>query len=261
VVTALEFALYPVDDVYAGALFFPFERAAEVLQAWREWTASVPEELTSEGRLLQLPPLDVIPEPFRGRSFAVVAAAYLGTQAAGSELLGPLRELAPQIDTFAPVPTAAVLALHMDPPDPMPYLTGDVMLRDLPPTAIDELMSVAGPGSGSPLLSVELRHLGGAAALPQPGHGALPALDGSVLVAAVGLTADPQSRAAGVTQLARISEALEPYRAEHRFYNVVETEVDPSAFFDRQSLDRLRRVKEKYDPGNLFRANHEIGRR
>jgi Berberine and berberine like len=39
----------------------------------------------------------------------------------------------------------------------------------------------------------------------------------------------------------------------------VEAEVDPSAFFDRQSLDRLRRVKEKYDPGNLFRANHEIG--
>jgi hypothetical protein len=245
--------------VYAGALFFPFERAAEVLHAWREWMASVPEELTSEARLLQLPPLEQIPEPFRGRSFTVVAASYLGTQAAGSELLGPLRKLAPQMDTFGMVPPAALQALHMDPPDPTPFVTGDVMLRDLPPTAIDELMPVAGPGSGSPVLSVELRHLGGAAARSQPGYGALPALDGSVLVIAVGLAPDPQSEAASVTQFAKISGALEPYRAGHRFYNVVDTEVDPSAFFDPQSLDRLRRVKEKYDPGNLFRANHEIG--
>jgi hypothetical protein len=260
VVTALEFALYPVDEVYAGALFFPFERAAEVLHAWREWTASAPEEVTSQARLLQLPPLESIPEPFRGGSFAVVSAAYLGTQAAGSQLLGPLRELAPQLDTFATVPPAALAALHMDPPDPPPYLSGDAMLGDLPPVAIDELMSVAGPGSGSPLLSVELSHLGGAAARPRPGHGALPALDGSVLVVSVGVTPDPQTKAATIAQVAKISRALEPYRAAHRYYNAVETEADPSAFFDRHSLDRLRRVKEKYDPGDLFRANHEIAR-
>ena len=35
IVTAIEFALYPVPEVYAGVLFFPFERAAEVLKAWR----------------------------------------------------------------------------------------------------------------------------------------------------------------------------------------------------------------------------------
>ena len=261
VVTALEFALHPVDEVYAGALFFPFERAAEVLHAWREWTASVPEELTSVGRLLQFPPLELIPEPFRGRSFAVVEAAYLGTGAAGSQLLGPLRRLEPQMDTFAVVPPAALPALHMDPPDPVPYVAGDVMLGDLPPPAIDELVSVAGPGSGSPLLSVELRHLGGAVARPQPGHGALPALDGSMVVASVGFAPDPQSGAASAAQLAKISGALEPYQAGHRYYNVVETQVDPSAFFDSQSLDRLRRVKQEYDPGNLFRASHEIGPR
>jgi len=261
VVTALEFALYPVDEVYAGALFFPFERAAEVLHAWREWTASAPEELTSVGRLLQFPPAELIPEPFRGGSFAVVEAVYLGTHAAGSQLLGPLRRLGPQLDTFAVVPPAAVLALHMDPPDPVPYVGGDAMLGDLPPAAIDELVAVAGPGSGSPLLSVELRHLGGAAARPQPGSGALPALDGSVAIYSVGVAPDLQSGAASAGQLAKISEALAPYRGGHRYYNIVETPVDPSAFFDRQSLDRLRLVKAEYDPGNLFRASHEIGPR
>ena len=39
VVTALEFDLYPVSEVYAGVLFFPYERSSEVLHAWREWTA------------------------------------------------------------------------------------------------------------------------------------------------------------------------------------------------------------------------------
>ena len=47
VVTALEMRLYPVGDLYAGSLFFPIARAAEVLHAWREWTDTVPDEVSS----------------------------------------------------------------------------------------------------------------------------------------------------------------------------------------------------------------------
>jgi len=82
-----------------------------------------------------------------------------------------------------------------------------------------------------------------------------------VLVVSAGFAPDPQSGAASAAQLAKISGALAPYRAGHRYYNFVETQVDPSAFFDSHSLDRLRRVKQEYDPGNLFRASHEIGLR
>src|SRR5690606_6957591 len=46
-VTAIEFRLYPLTHVFAGSLFFDYERSAEVFRAWREWTAGVPEELTS----------------------------------------------------------------------------------------------------------------------------------------------------------------------------------------------------------------------
>ena len=38
VVTAMEIALYPVPELYAGAMWWPWERAAEVMHAWREWT-------------------------------------------------------------------------------------------------------------------------------------------------------------------------------------------------------------------------------
>ena len=104
-VTAIEFDLIPLSELYAGALFFPFERSAEVLNAFREWTANgLPEEITSIGRTLQLPDLEIIPEIVRGKSFSIVEAAYLGDEAQGAELLEPLRELGPVMDTFAMVP-------------------------------------------------------------------------------------------------------------------------------------------------------------
>jgi len=74
-VTALEITLYPVRELYAGVLFFPIERSAEVLHAWRDWTDTVPDELTSIGRILRVPPLPELPEP------------YLGDAASGNELL------------------------------------------------------------------------------------------------------------------------------------------------------------------------------
>ena len=77
VVTAMEIALYPADELYAGWLIFPIERAAEVLPAWREWVRDVPDEVTSVGRFLQVPPLPEIPEPVRGRRLVVVEATML----------------------------------------------------------------------------------------------------------------------------------------------------------------------------------------
>ena len=52
-VTALELELYPISEIYAGALFWPIERAAEILNAWREWIDTVPDECESLGRMLQ----------------------------------------------------------------------------------------------------------------------------------------------------------------------------------------------------------------
>jgi FAD/FMN-containing dehydrogenase len=86
VVTALEMALYPVAELYAGALFFPIERSSEVLHAWREWTDTVPDDLTSVGRILRLPPAVEVPKHLRGRSFVLVEAAYAGSASAGVEL-------------------------------------------------------------------------------------------------------------------------------------------------------------------------------
>jgi hypothetical protein len=70
VVTALEMTLYLVAELHACTPFFPIERGADVLHAWRRWTDTVPDEVTSIGRLLRLPPLPKAPELLRGRAFA-----------------------------------------------------------------------------------------------------------------------------------------------------------------------------------------------
>jgi FAD/FMN-containing dehydrogenase len=102
VVTAFEFDLLPLREIFAGALLFPPEQASEVLQGWREWTAGMPEEMTSVGRLMNFPPVPEVPDPLRGESFAVLEAVYCGDPADGEGLVAPLRELGNAvIDTLA----------------------------------------------------------------------------------------------------------------------------------------------------------------
>jgi FAD/FMN-containing dehydrogenase len=134
VVTALEMRLYPVPDVFAGALFFPIERSAEVLHAWRDWTDTVPDEVTSVGRILRVPPLPEVPEVLRGGAFAVVEAACLTDGTRGTDLVQPLRALGPQIDTFATIPATELQHLHMDPEPPVPIVGTGALLADAPQT-------------------------------------------------------------------------------------------------------------------------------
>jgi len=65
VITALELALHPAEDLYAGALFFSPDRAAEVLHAWRDWTATAPAEMTSVARLMRFADRHDVPELVR----------------------------------------------------------------------------------------------------------------------------------------------------------------------------------------------------
>jgi FAD/FMN-containing dehydrogenase len=259
IVTALEFELYPISEVYAGVLFFPFERASEVLHAWREWIATVPEEVTSVGRLLQFPPLPEVPEPIRGQSFVVVEAVVLGDEQEGAEHLRPIRELGPVMDTFAMVPPVGLAELHMDPPNPVPYTGGaGMLLGALPPAAIDRFVDAVGPGSGSTLVSSEIRHVGGAAGRTAPHHGALGALGGAFLTFGVGIVLDEESYRGSREYVARMSEALAPYDTGRQYLNFVEDHADPANFYSPDAYGRLRAVKAAVDPEEIFRANHPI---
>lgn len=258
VVTALEFDLLPLREIFAGALFFPAEQASEVLHGWREWTSGVPEEMTSVGRLLNFPPIPEIPEPFRGKSFAVLEAIYCGDPADGEELVAPLRELGTVgMDTMAVQPPAGIAELHMDPPDPVPYASTSMLTDELPAAAIDSVLEAVGPGSGSQLLVVDLRHGAGALSRAPEGAGALTSLPGSFLAFGVGFVPVPEAMAPTRAWLAAFKASLEPYVAGHQL-NFVEETFDITRIFPPDVLGRLREVKQRYDPENLFHSNHPV---
>jgi FAD/FMN-containing dehydrogenase len=258
IVTAIELELYPVSEVYAGMLAFPWERSHEVLRAWREWTRTAPEEISTAARILQVPPLPEIPEPVRGRGLVVIDGAYLGDEVDGAELLAPLRALGPEIDTFAMMPPAGLLAIHMDPPGPVPA-TGDGALLDVVPAeAIDALVHAAGPGSGSPLLGVELRHLGGAIARAGEGHGAVATLEGDFAFFAVGMAADAESAEAVNAHVDLVKTALCEWDAGRRYLNFTERPIDTRRAYSAAAYRRLQAIKTLVDPSDMFRANHPI---
>jgi FAD/FMN-containing dehydrogenase len=258
VVTAIEFVLYPAPEVYAGALLWPWERAAEVLGRYVAWCRTAPDAISTSARLLQVPPLPDVPEAVRGRRFVAIDGAYLGDTAAAAEALAPLRALEPEIDMFAPIPAAALSHIHMDPEQPVPCVGDGMILDDLTPAAIEALVAVAGPGSGSPLLSVELRQLGGALSVPPAEHGALAKVDGAFAFFAVGMAMDAASGAAVAAHVERVAEAMGPWDAGRRYLNFTERPSEPGAFFSEATLRRLRAVKRDVDPSDVFRANHPV---
>src|ERR687896_1615797 len=257
VVTAIEFAVYPVEDLYAGVMFFPFERAGEVLHGWTELVPTLPDEMMTWAKLMQFPDAPDVPEPVRGGSFTVIFGAFLGSEGEGRALLRPVRDLGAAMDTFAVVAPAALGEMAMDPPDPLPFVSTTALLSDLPSAGVDELVSAAGPGSGSPLAMVELRHMGGALARRSAGAGARATLPGSLAMLSLGVAEDETSAATARTYLESVERAVLPYRTGD-YPNFVMEPADASSFFDTETWARLRQVKTLYEPSDLFKGNHHI---
>jgi hypothetical protein len=131
------------------------------------------------------------------------------------------------------------------------------MLTDVDDELIDALVDRT---VGSPLVSVELRHLGGAVARARPEHGALPAFYSPYLVFAVGITPGPEALEAVEASSKALRQALAPWESEHTYMNFAETSRNARTLFTETSYARLRRIKAKVDPGNVIRSNHELSK-
>ena len=259
VVTALELHLVPVKGVYAGILWWPIDRGRDVLHTWAELTRNQPpDELTTVGRYLQLPPLPTIPEPVRGKSFVVIEVIYLGEPEQADELLGPLRALKPIMDTIQPTPTTALSHLHMDPEHPVPGTGDGMLLQTLPPEAVEELVRTTGSGSSSPLLSVEVRQLGGELRRTRPENGALAAIDAGYALYAVGIAPTPEAATAVAAHIDVVKDAMTPWASEQMYLNFAETRRDPHSLWTEHAYNRLRRIKATADPNDLIRSNHPL---
>jgi hypothetical protein len=256
VVVALEIGLLPIGDVVAGMLLWDLSHGPEVLRAWAAWTATAPETATTSLRFMRFPPMPELPPFLSGRSLVIIDGAVLEDDARAAEVLAPLRALQPEMDTFGRIPVEGMLAVHMDPPQPTPAVSDHALLTGLPEAAIEAMIAAAGPGVASPLLSAELRHLGGALAVPQ--DGALDRLDAAYALFAVAAAPTPELAAAGIAGAAAIVEALRPWASPRAFLNFAERSIDVSTAFDAATWQRLREVRASFDPSGVWAAAHPV---
>jgi hypothetical protein len=136
------------------------------------------------------------------------------------------------------------------------------MLRDFPAEAAEALLAVAGPDAESELSLVEVRRLGGAMEGPPAVPNAIPGREAGWSVLGIG-GGDADKAALFQEQLNTLVDALAPWTLDERMPNLLgawegATPQALRAIYGSERYDRLAAVKERYDPRNLFRMNHNI---
>jgi FAD binding domain len=260
IVVTLHVDLLPIAEVYAGALLFPAAIGAPGVRAYRDWAATVPDEVTSIVRFLTPPPIPDVPEPLRGTPLLTIDATCIGSREQGEAAIAPLRASlgSPIMDTFAWMPAAGLSRIHMDPENPVPGIGEGGLVGELTDEAIDAFVGVAGLDSGSPLLLSELRHLGGALGRPDPDGGALSHLDAGFAMYSVGMLMAPELGEAIRGHLKRIEGAMRPWAATGAYYNFTESPCDVDAILPPDVCARLAEVKRRWDPESRIVANHAV---
>jgi FAD/FMN-containing dehydrogenase len=260
VVTSLELELIPLGEVFAGSLLWPIEQASELVHAYREWISTVPDTLTSTVRLMRFPALPELPEPLRGRTLVSITLAFTGSEAEGNALVAPLRAVAaPYLDTLATVPASALGEISGDPPGPLPGIGNALLLASFPAEVADAFVELAGPGVDTPLIQLEIRHLGGALAHPSGDPGAAGAVSAEVLVYGVGMPVSAEVGTAIERALAAVEERLTPWIATPRtLLTFDERALGLRALFPPAVADRLANIIAAYDPDGRFVANQTV---
>ncbi|MET7462463.1 FAD-binding oxidoreductase [Nonomuraea sp. NPDC005501] len=242
VVTALELSLHPAPHLYGGRTLWDGEHAPAVIDAYRRITAAAPDTLTAWLDLLHFP---------GSAPMVAVDATYIGDESEARDLLAPLDGLPqPLSDSRRVMSVAELGSITAEPTDPGAGSSRGELLTDLDDTAVKTLLAEP----IAPLLSVQIRHLGGALAGPSDSpHGPLAEPYALYLF---GIPADPATAAAVTARQRGLAGSLPVSgRKPYTFLNPGETAADA---FTPAALARLRGVKRHHDPHNVFRSNFPV---
>jgi len=255
IVTSVEIELPEIVEFYGGALYFDGADAAAVLRYWQQWSAELPESVTTSVALLQLPDMPEVPPPLAGRFTVAVRYVAVGDLAEGQRLLEPMRAVAtPVLDAINVLPYAAIGAVHADPPTPMPVYENHALLGELPAEAVESLLAVAGPDTGSLQAIVELRQLGGALARPGAHRSAFCHRDAAFSLTVIGAPV-PELVDAVRAHGAAVVNSLETWSTGGQFPNFAPA-TDPDRLarcYDEDTLYWLAALGERYDPAGVLR--------
>lgn len=260
IVTAVEIDLLPIPEFYGGAVYFDGDDAASVLHSWRGWSAGLPETVNTSIAVQQLPPLPGVPAPLAGRMTVAVRYTAVGDFAEAQRLLAPMRAVAtPVMDTVGVLPYAAIGAVHADPVDPMPVNEDQALLTELPAEAVDALLAVAGPASGSPQVLVELRLLGGALAR-EPQHRSAFCHRGAAFALTVIGAPMPENAAMVVEHARAVTAAVAPWATGGQMPNFAPSydPARPSRVYTPDTLHWLAALADRYDPFRVLATGQVV---
>jgi hypothetical protein len=258
VATSIEVQLFPVSELYGGGLFFDAALVPDILDAYRSWTATVPNEMTSSIALVPFPDVSRLPETVRGRYAAHLRIAYDGDPAAGERLVAPLREVGPCLfDALGVIPYAEFGSIYNDPLIPMGYYSTNALLSTLEAETVSSVLQLAGPNAKLPCV-IEVRHLGGA--LKRPAANSVGHRDAGFLLTV--LTRLIQPNFGEVRALhRRLSDVLERWSIGTGLNFLYGEKADAEQVrraYDPEDYRRLATLKAGYDPANIFRGTHNI---
>ena len=262
VVTAFHLRLHPVGPIlFGGLLMYPVATGRELVRFWRDFMLAAPDEVGSALAFITAPPEEFVPEPVRGQPVIGVVCCYAGDPADGEKAFAPLVEFVPQgLAMVQPMPYVAVQQLidAGNPKGMRGYWTGD-FFASLPDEAVDTLVELATKPL-SPLTQTILIPGGGAIGRVAEDAMAFGNRQDPFNIHYLGMWADPAGDEANIAWTKNLSGAMKPWTTGRVYLNFLADEGQDriEAGFGPEKYARLRQLKRKWDPQNLFRHNQNI---
>ncbi len=263
VVTRFTFRLHEVGPmVHGGLVAWPFERAEDVLETYRELTTGAPRELTAYLILFRAPPAPFVPEEWHGKRICTMAICYSGDLRATGRVLAPLDRLGPPVFNLLRPQPYAELQSSLDATEPkgLHYYWKTEYAAELSDGLLATMRGLAAecPVPGA---EVAFLHLGGAIGDHGWDDGAVGNRDARYAAGAIGIwePGDPDERA-HAAWIRSAAERFAPHCTGRSYINF--QTADESAAGTRAAygpnFDRVAQVKRVYDPENLFRMNRNV---
>lgn len=260
VVTSFLFQAHPIHTNYAGPILWELDRATEILQWYREFIIGAPDELNGFFVFLTVPPVDPFPKEYHNKKMCGVFWCYTGPLEKAEGVFEPIRKIGPPaIDLVGPIPHPVMQSMFdaLYPPGDQWYWRAD-FVNELNDKAIALHVKYASelPTGQS---TMHLYPVNGAAARVGNNDTAWSYRDSNWAEVIVGVDPDPANNDRITRWTKEYWDALHPYSAGGAYVNfMMEEGEDRIRATYRDNYDRLVAIKQKYDPGNLFRVNQNI---
>ena len=258
VVTRFRFQLHDLPHFVGGPLVFA--PTPEVLAGFAAASAAAPEELSTIGYVMPIPPVPFVPAEVHGKLAFVAMLAYSGAPEGAEAAIAPFRALArPIADLVGPVPYTTLYML-----DPPPEAKSAVAIRSRYASQFGlseaKAMLAAMEACDAPMKMGQIRVLGGAFSRVPTEATAFGHRDAKLAIAFLAMYGGGQEATARYEAWASDAMTTISSAASGAYVNFLakEGEAGLRAAYPPATLARLRKIKRVYDPENLFRLNQNI---